>query len=188
MTTDSGLAAARLAAELGRVAQGNRAALHLVYQSSSAKLFGICLLILQDRPLSEDVLQEVYLKVWQGAGGFDSRRGSAMTWLCTLARNTAIDWRRATQRRAAASAAMRDEAPPQPLGDWQRAKAARAQSTELHACLQTLPDQAQSSIRSAFFDGHSYSELADLARVPLGTMKSWIRRGLQQLRECLDHG
>ncbi|WP_163752727.1 sigma-70 family RNA polymerase sigma factor, partial [Proteus mirabilis] len=78
-----------------RVAQGDRDALRCVYDSTSAKLYGVCLRISRDRETAEDILQEVYLKIWSRAGRFDAQRASPITWLCTIARNTAIDRRRA---------------------------------------------------------------------------------------------
>jgi RNA polymerase sigma factor (sigma-70 family) len=173
-----------LVAELERVALGDQGALHNVYQLTSAKLFGVCLHIVGERTLAEDVLQEVYLKVWQGAAAFDPARASPITWLCMIARNRAIDWRRAAGRYEAAVAGagdMADTQPPETSGE----DSADARGL-LHQCLDALEESPRSSIRAAFLEGFTYSELAERARVPLGTMKSWIRRGLAQVRKCIE--
>ena len=165
---------------------GNRAALHQVYERTSAKLMGICLRILHDRNEAEDVLQEVYISVWRRAGTFDPARSSPLTWLSTIARNKAIDRLRA--RRApvtdAPYAEAMDVADDRP--DGFAVAAEREDGERILFCLSTLEERTREMIRSAFFDGLTYSELAARAAVPLGTMKSWIRRGLQRLKVCLE--
>ena len=94
----------RLIADLDRVARGDERALRDVYDATSAKLFGVCLRISGDRDAAEDILQQVYLKVWDRAGRFDAERASPITWLCTIARNTAIDWRRSAPPRRSPAA------------------------------------------------------------------------------------
>ena len=151
---------------------------------SSAKLFGICLRICGERQAAEDVLQEVYLTVWKRAAGYEPGRASPITWLATIARNRAIDWRR--EHLAGRSAPLEnahnaaDASPRQDdrLADLQ-------EEARLHACLDTLEHRQREAIRAAFFGGRTYAELAAHADVPLGTMKSWVRRGLLRLRECL---
>jgi RNA polymerase sigma-70 factor (ECF subfamily) len=178
-------ARAQLEAALGRVAAGERTALREVYELTSAKLFGVCLRICSERDAAEDVLQEVYLKVWRSAGRFDASRASPITWLCTIARNSAIDWRRSVAPPAHAgletAQAVADESP-----DATAVIEDREQRAKIFECLDGLDERQGRAIRTAFFDGLSYGEIADVMRVPLGTMKSWIRRGLIQLRGCLD--
>lgn len=182
--SDADDARARLSAAIARVAAGERAALHDVYQRTSAKLFGICLRISGDREAAEDILQEVYVSVWRRAGRFDANRASPITWLAAIARNRSIDWRRAQGRAPAqpleAAAAVADE---RPLAF--ASLVAEQDRARLHGCLDTLEDRQRDSIRAAFFDGLTYSELAERGAVPLGTMKSWIRRGLMRLKDCL---
>ena len=180
-------ARARLSAALAQVAAGDRAALKLVYDLTSAKLFGVCLRISQDREAAEDILQDVYIKVWNRAGRFDPARASPITWLCAIARNAAIDWRRASggpallpEEHAADIADERATAPELIVAEQDRAR--------IFDCLEKLEPKQRGAIRTAFFDGLTYSELAERMAVPLGTMKSWIRRGLLALRECLGDG
>lgn len=176
----------QLSAALARVAGGDRAALRIVYQDTSAKLFGICLRILKDRAEAEDVLQDVYVTVWRKAAAFDPGRASPITWLVTIARNRAIDRLRSgaiARRMEPIEAAddISDDAAPA-LEMVEKAE----QQVRLSDCLGELEDRQSKAIRSAFLDGVTYEELAERTGVPLGTMKSWIRRGLLKLRACLE--
>ena len=179
-------ARARLSAALQRVAEGDRAALKLIYDQTSAKLLGVCLRILRDREEAEDVLQDVYVTVWRRAGAFDPSRGvSPITWLAALARNRAIDRVRASKAHLSRPLDLVAEAPdPAPLAIEAMGEADDAR--RLQVCIGELDPQHGGYIRAAFFDGHTYASLAETAGVPLGTMKSWIRRALQRLRTCLS--
>lgn len=181
---------AELVSALRNVAKGEAEALRAVYDMTSAKLFGICLRICGERASAEDVLQTVYVKVWERAGRFDATRASPITWLATIARNSSIDW-----RRSGATRALRDMLPERAAfavaDDGPRADQllmATEDGERLDRCLDELEDRTRSCIRSAFFDGSTYAELAERENVPLGTMKSWIRRGLLRLKDCLGDG
>lgn len=175
-----------LAGRLAAVARGDRDALHDIYELTSAKLLGVVLRILHDREEAEDVLQDVYVAVWNRADRFDPARASPITWLATIARNRAIDRLRALGPRRFATSIdeageMADDGP-DPLARLEMDDEARA----LRRCLETLEDRARASIVSAFFEGRTYEEIAARERVPLGTMKSTIRRGLIRLKGCLQ--
>jgi RNA polymerase sigma factor (sigma-70 family) len=185
MQTSDDLSRARLVQALARVAEGDRVALEYVYRSTSAKLFGIILRILDDRGDAEDILQDVYVTIWQKAGSFDATKSSPITWLATMARNRAIDRLRARRARDAAPIESAGEL----VDDAPRADMLLESSSEqvrLTDCLGQLASTQADTLRSAFFGGFTYRELAERARVPLGTMKSGIRRALLQLRECMD--
>jgi RNA polymerase sigma-70 factor (ECF subfamily) len=169
---------------LAAVATGDRDALRTVYDLTRAKLYGIVLGLLKDREAAEDVLQSVYLTVWRKAAGFDSGRASPITWLATIARNRAIDrLRRSPPERVDALddlSTIADSAPgPERLAglseDYRR----------LEQCLGRLDETHARAVRRAFLDGETYSALAERMSVPLGTLKSWIRRSLLKLRDCL---
>jgi len=171
---------------LAQVALGNRAAFAALYQATANRLFGICLRVLAQRPEAEDALQDVYTAVWRKAAQFDRAKASAAAWLAMIARNKAIDRLRALptqQGRANFEFANEvEDSAPSPAQAVQTA----TERAQLEHCLEGLEPKRRSLIRAAFFDGLTYEELAARIEAPLGTIKSWIRRGLLQLRECLD--
>jgi RNA polymerase sigma-70 factor (ECF subfamily) len=171
---------------LKRAGRGEKAALESVYAATSAKLFGICLRILRDRQESEDVLQEVYLSVWRRAGSFDPARASPITWLATLARNRAIDRLRSIRRTGGSEPVDAALDIPDPAPGALSVIETREESRRLAGCIGELEERAADAIRAAFFAGSTYTELAERSGVPLGTMKSWIRRGLMKLKDCLQ--
>ena len=174
-----------LAATLAAVAAGDRAAMRAVYERTSAKLYGICLRVLGSEAEAEEALQETYVTVWRKAAAFDADRASPITWLAVLARNKAIDRLRARRAPAGealdAAAEIADDAPLPP----DVLEAAEDRHRLAH-CLGELEEKTRGAIRAAFLDGLSHTELAEREGVPLGTMKSWIRRGLMRLKGCLE--
>lgn len=176
----------RIDALLAQVAGGDRQAFEILYRMTSGALFGICLRVLADRSEAEDVLQEVYVTVWGKAVQFDAARASANTWLGMIARNRAIDRLRSLPPRARMAPIDAADL----IADMSPSPAAEAESaterTRLDDCLERLEPRRRSLIRIAFFDGATYEELAARVGSPLGSVKSWIRRGLLQLRGCLE--
>ncbi len=176
----------RLTEALRRTAAGDRGALQEVYRLTSAKLFGVCLRISRDREAAEDILQDVYLKVWNRAGRFDAERSSPITWLCVIARNTAIDWQRRSGPGTLAEAFASEIA--DASANAPELIEAGQERARIFDCLDKLETRQSRAIRAAFFDGLTYVQLAEHMKVPLGTMKSWVRRGLMQLKGCLGDG
>lgn len=170
---------------MSQIAQGDRDALRQLYQATSSKLFGVCLRILSDRDESEDVLQEVYVTIWRRADRFDKSRASVMTWMSTIARNRAID-----RLRARGPLAHAEQVEELEIADPAPAATALLESAEavgaLQRCMAELDDRTAQAIRTAFFEGVTYEALARRLDTPLGTVKSWIRRGLMKLRGCLE--
>lgn len=167
------------------VAAGDRGSLDTLYEMTSSKVFGTIIRIVRRREVAEDLLQDVYVTVWRRAGRFDPEKGSAITWLCTIARNSALN----SLRRNGRNQELADEDFPDladsklvPADDW---LCAQEDSAALAACLEELREDHRRSIKLAFFEGLSHSELAERVNVPLGTLKSWIKRGLAGLRGCL---
>nr|WP_310524031.1 sigma-70 family RNA polymerase sigma factor [Polymorphobacter sp.] len=176
-----------LAALLARTADGDQSAFRDFYDRTSAKLFGIILRILVERGEAEDVLQEVYVTIWRKAAEFDPARASPVTWTATIARNRAIDRLRARKSRPAApldeAAEVRDESPSaDALIDTGR------DAARIHAALAGLEPRHAAAIRSCYFEGSTYEALAEREGIPVGTLKSWVRRGLMRMKAELAGG
>jgi RNA polymerase sigma-70 factor (ECF subfamily) len=173
-----------LAPLLRAVAGGDRGALAILYERTSAKLYGICLRVLGSEAEAEEALQEAYIAVWRRAETYDPAKAGVIAWLAVLARNKAIDRLRRRSHASApldAAGEVADDAP-SALDLIESAEDA----ARLTACLAELEEKQQALIRAAFWSGASYPELAEREAVPLGTMKSWIRRSLIRLRGCLE--
>lgn len=166
-----------------RVALHDRAAFQALYSATSAKLFGVILRVLKDRAAAEDVLQEVYLRLWQGgAETFATGRASPISWLCTIARNRAIDrLRRIKPVKPLEDAPEMVEPSPGP----EAMAIASSERARIGACLDELDGKRADAVRAAYLDGHTYADLAARFDVPLNTMRTWLRRSLLTLKDCL---
>lgn len=169
---------------LCRVAMADERAFALLYRMTAARLYGEIVRMIHDHHETEDLLQEVFTTAWRRADSFDANRGKAMTWLLTLARNRTIDRirrRRETPLDDTLSLSIPDDGPTPDLGAQ-----AHQERLRLERGLACLDERQAYLLREAFHGGASYAELAERMQVPLGTMKSWIRRSLMRLRMCLD--
>jgi RNA polymerase sigma-70 factor (ECF subfamily) len=176
--------ASEATALLGAVASGDRSALSALYRLTASRLYGICLHMLRNEAEAEDALQDVYVTVWRKAGLFDASKASGQTWLGVLARNKALDRLRRRKLPTAPVEQAETIADDQPSA---LEVIETAQDNErLSHCLDELEERQRGLIRTAFFEGVTYSDLAMREDVPLGTVKSWIRRGLIRLRGCLE--
>ena len=162
----------------------DRAAFDLLYRHTSSKLFGVCLRVLGDRGEAEEALQEVFVKIWTKADRFAASDLSPISWLVAVARNHAIDRLRARRRPAAGLDDALDVADPAP-GPEARVMAG-AESERIGRCLDELEKERAAAVRGAYLDGLSYAELAARHDVPLNTMRTWLRRSLLKLRDCLE--
>jgi len=171
---------------LSQVARRDEQAFEALYRLTSSRLLGIGMRVLGDRAEAEDVLQEVYIAVWSKAVQFDAGRANAWTWLGTIARNRAIDRLRARPSSVQRAPIELAESLPDPSPSPASQADARSQRSRLDDCLGGLEPRGQTLIRTAFFEGATYDEIASRTGSPLGSVKSWIRRGLLQLRECLE--
>ena len=173
---------------LRAVARGDEAAFARVYDRYAPILLGLMLRILRSRPEAEDVLQEVFLQVWQQARSFDPARGRAFTWLATLARSRAIDRLRAvdSRERAAQRSAEEGGPPGAESHGWADEEAIRAERAEaVRAALAELPEEQRQVLVLAYLDGMSQSEIAAAKNQPLGTVKTRTRTGLKKLSDTL---
>ena len=174
---------------LRAVARGDESAFARVYDRYSPILLGLLLRILRSRAEAEDVLQEVFLQVWQQARSFDESRGRAFTWLVTLARSRAIDRLRAVDsRERAAQRSAEDGAAPAvaPASSWADEEAIRAERAEaVRDALGELPEEQRQVLVLAYLEGVSQSEIATAKNQPLGTVKTRTRAGLKKLSDSL---
>ena len=181
--------AMRLAELLAQCALRNQRAFAEFYGLTSAKLFGVALRILRRRDWAEEVLQECYVSIWNHAGDYAVQRSAPLTWMTSIVRNRSLDWLRRPQHEATgeeydiAVEAWQDDAP----GPLERL-AASSEAAALERCLQQLDGKQRQSIMLAFFHGLSHSEVAGHMKQPLGTVKTWVRRGLERLKGCLQPG
>jgi RNA polymerase sigma-70 factor (ECF subfamily) len=180
-------------AALAACALGDRGALRRLYDAEAPRLLGVVMRIVRERQQAQDIVHDAFVKIWHKAGSFDAGRGSGRGWMYVIARHEALNAvrRRAhevaadasTLERIDAEAAEADEA-----GDEAHGLAAPALPEDigpLKNCLDRLDAGKRSSIVLAYVDGCSHSEIAERLQTPLGTVKAWIRRGLQSLRECM---
>ena len=176
--------AAEIADLIARCALRDRAAFKTLYGRTSAKLYGVTLRILRDRSEADEALQEVYVKIWQRADRYVPGGYSPISWLVAVARNHALDVLRARKPKGEDIDLALDvaDAGPNP----EQAEAARGERSRIDNCLGQLDDEKADAVRGAYLDGYSYEELATRHKVPLNTMRTWLRRSLMKLRECLS--
>lgn len=172
---------------LGRCARGDRQALETLYRLTSPKLYGVALALLKRADLAEDVLQDGYMKIWTRSASYNPGKGAPMTWMISIVRNRALDLLR--------SAALHMERQSQNYEDLELPSAGQeaamyakidVSASAVRDCLEQLKETQRRCILLAYYYGHTHEELALLLKCPLGTVKAWIRRGMERLRECLD--
>ncbi|SEK39392.1 RNA polymerase sigma-70 factor, ECF subfamily [Roseovarius nanhaiticus] len=168
---------------IARAAMGERAAFEGLYTHTSAKLMAICLRVLGDRAEAEEALQESFVKIWRHADRYRANGLSPMTWLITIARNTAID--RARKRREAQPGLDQAETLADATPGPEAQAIASSERTALTACLSELDEANAQAVQRAYLDGETYAELATRFGVPLNTMRTRLRRSLMKLKECL---
>jgi len=169
---------------IARTALGDRRAFDSLYRHTSAKLFGIALRLLGDRAEAEDALQDIYIKIWQRADRYAVAKASPMSWLIAIARNHAIDRLRA--RRAGDSPGGLVGSIPDNAPTPEQNMMADAERARIETCLDRLEPDKADAVRSAYLEGQTYQELADRFAIPLNTIRTWLRRGLMKLKDCLE--
>ncbi|MDL2399113.1 sigma-70 family RNA polymerase sigma factor [Rhizobium mayense] len=178
------MASEEIEALIGRVAMRDQKAFGTLYKKTSPKLYAVCLRILGNRTDAEEILQEVYVKIWQRAERFIASEGPAMPWLTTIARNQSIDAIRARKPVADEIDTAYDLADTEP-GPEEQAMV-KGEGRRIDRCMEELEADRAQAVRSAYVEGLSYQELAEQYAVPLNTMRTWLRRSLIRLRECMD--
>lgn len=177
-----------LADLLARCALNDRNAFTRLYKATSAQLFGLILRIVKNPEVASEVLQEGYVKIWNRAGDFRADRARPMTWMGTIVRNQAIDVIRRSSHETMASEPVEEL-------HWLADEAAgphdvvnqSQQDQALHHCINQLEGGQRHAMLLAYFSGLTHEQLAERLDTPLGTVKSWLRRGLLRLKQCLKH-
>jgi RNA polymerase sigma-70 factor (ECF subfamily) len=173
-----------LAAVMSRVAQRDQEAFEILYRATNRKLYGIILGVLTSRSLAEEILQEVYVKIWQRAADFDAAKASPITWMAVIARNRALDEVRRPSNQATADLDDHLDIPADtqhPLDDMERSDSFKA----VLRCLDTLDRERRDLILLAYYRGMSRDALARRFNHPTATIKTWLHRSLTQLKNCL---
>ncbi|WP_341349651.1 sigma-70 family RNA polymerase sigma factor [Cognatiyoonia koreensis] len=163
---------------------GDREAFSRLYDATSGKLFSVCLRVLKQRDVAEDAMQDAYVKIWKNAGRYNVTSYSPMSWLIAIARNSAID-------------RLRKQKPTQDIDDYihhfaatgptpEQSAVASSEVKRIMGCLDELETDRRDAIKGAYLDGETYKDLSARFNIPLNTMRTWLRRGLANLRECMS--
>ena len=173
-------AEAQVGAALARCAAGDRTALRVIYDAEAPRMVGVARRMLRRQDLAEEAVQDAFLRVWRAAGTFDPQKGAARSWLYAILRNCAISILRDESRFESDPEAGEDAAPA-----TESALTRLPETSALRRCLEQLDPQRRSVVVLAYVHGLSHGELAGRLNIPLGTVKSWVRRGAAALKESL---
>ena len=171
---------AQLAAAIARCAAGERSAMRVIYDIEAGRMVGVARRMLKRQDLAEEAMQDTFVRVWRAARSFDPARGGARTWLYAILRNCTISILRDEGRFEAEPDIGEDAAPAS-----ESALTQLPETSALRRCLERLDPQRRSVVVLAYVHGLSHGELAGRLGVPLGTVKSWVRRSLISLQECM---
>jgi RNA polymerase sigma-70 factor (ECF subfamily) len=184
MVEDAAQKQDELAALLARCGRGEQSALVTLYDRAAPTLLGSLVRILRRRALAEEALQDVFVQVWQRASQYDPSRGRAFAWIISIARYRAIDILRRERAESVDPFTLAESLTAETSED--EAPRLLARDATLELCLERLTSEQRDSIRLAYVAGNSHQEIAAALNRPLGSVKSWIRRGLVALRECIE--
>jgi len=171
---------------LARCALRDREAFAALYDATSAKLFSVIQRILGQEAVAEETLQEVYLNIWQRAGDYHAGKGQPMTWLISVARYRAIDALRSQQRRVPDGSHDAVDTLEERSSGPQKLAQQAGEAVALDECLDQLADERRQCLQLAYCEGYTHEELSQRLGSPIGTIKSWIRRSLLAVRDCLE--
>jgi RNA polymerase sigma-70 factor (ECF subfamily) len=170
---------------LSAVSKGDRLAFETLYKSASPRLYAVALRLLKRPVWAEEVLQDSFITVWNKAASYNPASSSPMTWLTNIVRNRSIDWLRGANNHWVELDDTLSDALPDPDRNPLEQLLQSDDASRLRNCLGQLSAEQRQSIVLAYYHGLSHGEIAEKLRSPLGTAKSWIRRGLSQLKGCL---
>jgi RNA polymerase sigma-70 factor (ECF subfamily) len=178
-----------LADLLARTALSDQAAFEELYRLSAPHLYGVALRILREPALAEDLLQEAFVNVWHHAGSYNAAKAKPQTWLTSIVRNRCLDHLRRRELDTVTMTRDDDETEMELEGMGptpEELLLSGADANSVRSCIEGLEGGQRQAIALAFVQGLSHAELAEYLRQPLGTVKSWVRRGLERLKKCLD--
>ncbi|PWE38687.1 RNA polymerase subunit sigma [Pseudomonas prosekii] len=167
-------------AHLAACGRGERQALHALYLQESPRLLGVAKRLVGDTALAEDIVHDAFIKIWSGAAGFDSARGSARGWMFSVTRHLALNVIRNHRRETP----LMDDFEP-PFHESIESPESLDPAGRIHRCLEQLDPERRSCILHAYVDGYSHAQISARLGTPLGTVKAWIKRSLTALRECM---
>jgi len=174
---------------LARIALRDRAAFERLYRATSGHLFAVSLRMLRNESRADEVLQEAYVNVWHNAASYNAGAGTPMTWLINIVRNKSIDLLRSRRTEAETTGELDDaalEVAADAAGDPQQLLGESLVKARIDGCMQGLPAVQRQALALAYYRGMVHTDIAQALGAPLGTAKGWVRRGLEQLRTCLE--
>ena len=177
-----------LAELLRRSSRGDEAAFADLYDATSRRVFGMALRVVRDPAQAEEVTQEAYLEAWRTASRFDPAKGSALSWLLTLAHRRAVDRVRSAEAASRRDATYHDQNRPVAHDSTAEAAATKIEAQRVRQAMGTLTDVQREALELAYFGGYTHTEVATMLDLPVGTAKTRIRDGLIRLRDLLGVG
>ncbi len=169
---------------LSATAQGDQHAFANLYEQTAGKLYAISLQMLRRRDLAEEAVQEAYVRIWHNAGDYQQEKGTVLTWMISIVRYRALDMLRAAKSRRETSDELLDEAEDDHTPE--RELYEQRDRVRIDRCMERLEDAQRNAIELAYFRGLTHMEVCEQMETPLGTIKTWIRRGLERLKRCLE--
>ena len=176
---------------MARVALRDRAAFELLYRLTSSHLFSVSLRMLRNEQRAEENLQEAYVSIWHHAQSYRPEAGTPMTWMINIVRNKAIDLLRSRRNEDEHAVELDEEAlavPADAAGEPLQLLEQNLADARIGACMQALSAQQRQALALAYYRGMVHTEIAEALQAPLGTIKAWVRRGLDRLKACLEAG
>lgn len=169
---------------LSATAQGDRHAFANLYRQTAGQLYAISLQMLRRRDLAEEAVQEAYVRIWHNAGDYQQEKGTVLTWMISIVRYRALDMLRAAKSRRETGDELLEEAEDDHTPE--RELYEQRDRVRIDRCMDRLEDAQRSAIELAYFRGLTHMEVCEQMETPLGTIKTWIRRGLERLKRCLE--
>lgn len=169
---------------LSATAQGDRLAFADLYRQTAGKLYAISLQMLRRRDLAEEAVQEAFVRIWHNAGDYQQEKGTVLTWMISIVRYRALDMLRSTKSRRETGDGGLDEALDEQTPEQELYE--QRDRVRIDRCMDRLDEAQRQAIEMAYFRGLTHMEVCDQMETPLGTIKTWIRRGLERLKRCLE--